>query len=239
MRSFFEAGKELLFPARCLGCDQQLPLGWQLPIFCPSCLDEISLIRSPLCPNCGLPLNSGLDHFCGDCLKKTFAFDLARAAVAYQGPITPLILSLKFGGQLTGLSTMAHLASASAGFADLSEPDLILPVPLHPQRLRERGFNQALVLGRSCFPARRKKIHAGLLIRKRATPPQTQLSGKERRKNLTQAFSITQPDMIRGKTILVIDDVFTTGSTVDECAKVLRRAGAKRIEVFTLARAIE
>jgi len=158
--------------------------------------------------------------------------------VQYREPVTSLVSALKFHGNLTVLATLAYLACNSMGMADLSEPDIILPVPLHPKRLRERHFNQSALIARACFPGKRQKIAPDVLVRHRATPPQTGLRGSERRKNLSGAFSLNTPKQIQGKGILLIDDVFTTGSTVNECAKVLRRAGAKRIEVFTLARAI-
>ena len=237
MTSFIAACKELLFPAFCLACGRQLS-SWRLPLLCSDCGAEVSLVRPPLCSCCGLPLNCGPDHFCGNCLAKTFAFDRARAALLYREPVISLIHSLKFAGQLTGLSTMAALARDTAGYRDLAAADLILPVPLHPQRLRERGFNQALLLARACFPEQSRMINVDLLVRRRATVPQTRLSGKERRRNLAAAFQITRPDSLKGKKILLIDDVFTTGSTVHECAATLRRAGAASIEIFTLARAL-
>ncbi len=237
MTSFIAACKELLFPAFCLACGRQLS-GWRLPLLCRDCGAEVPFVRPPLCPCCGLPCNSGPDHFCGNCLTKTFAFDRARAALLYREPVVSLIHSLKFAGHLTGLATMAALARDAAGYRDLAAPDLILPVPLHPQRLRERGFNQALLLARACFPEQSRKINVDLLVRRRATLPQTRLNGKERRRNLAAAFTVTRPDSLKNKKILLIDDVFTTGSTVHECAATLRRAGAARIEVFTLARAL-
>ncbi len=236
MTSFIAACKELLFPAFCLACGRQLS-SWRLPLLCGDCGAEVSFIRPPLCSCCGLPFNCGPDHFCGDCLAQTFAFDRARAALLYREPTISLIHSLKFAGQLTGLATMAALARDAAGYRDLAVPDLILPVPLHPQRLRERGFNQALLLGRACFPEQSRIINVDLLVRRRATLPQTRLSGKERRQNLAAAFTVTRPGSVKNKKILLIDDVFTTGSTVHECAVTLRRAGAARIEIFTIARA--
>lgn len=234
---FIEPLQELIFPSYCLECDQRLPCR-ELPVLCNDCLADISFLSSPACPCCGMPFLSGHDHFCGLCLKNTFAFDRARAAMQYKKPVTSLISALKFNGTLTGLATLAHLAVNSPGIKDLHEPDMILPVPLHIRRLRERQFNQALVIGKSCFPGYRSRIHTGVLVRHRATSPQTSLNGAARRKNLAGAFSLTNPETVRNKTILLIDDVLTTGSTVNECARVLRRAGARRIEVFTLARAI-
>lgn len=229
--------QELIFPSYCLDCNRRLPCR-EVPLLCGDCLAAIAYINSPRCTCCGTPFLAGHDHLCGLCLKKTFAFDLARSALHYREPITSLISSLKFHGTLTGLATLAHLARSAPGKEDLSEPDIILPVPLHPQRLRERKFNQALTISRVCFPEFKKRIAADLLLRHLATPPQTSLNGTERRKNLSGAFSLKNQLQVRNKKVLLIDDVFTSGSTVEECARVLRKAGTKRIEVFTVARAI-
>jgi ComF family protein len=235
VKSFLASCQELAFPSYCLGCQQRLP--WRrLPLFCDDCLSGITPISSPRCQCCGMGFAAGEDHLCGTCLQEVFAFDLARAALAYQPPITTLISALKFQGQLTGLATLAALARSSRGFQELSAPELILPVPLHPKRLRERGYNQALLLARACFPEHRTLIHPGVLQRNRATVPQTSLSGTLRRKNLFGAFSLIQPHMVNNRKILLVDDVFTTGSTVQECARILHRAGAARVEIFTLAR---
>jgi ComF family protein len=233
----FNSFQELVFPSFCLECEQRLPCR-ELPLLCNDCLSTIKYINSPKCTCCGTPFQTGQDHLCSQCMKKSFAFDFARSALYYREPITKLISALKFNGTLSGLATLAQLARSSRHIADLSQPDLILPVPLHIQRLRERKFNQALVISHACFPADKYKINGNILLRHKATSPQTALSGTERRKNLTGAFSLRSPEQIRDKTIVLVDDVFTTGSTVNECAKVLKKAGAKRIEVFTLARAL-
>lgn len=165
-------------------------------------------------------------------------FDRARAAFAYQEPIASLILSLKFGGQLAALDTLTALARRSAALTELAEPDCILPVPLHGGRLRQRGFNQAVAIARFCFPLWQKKIQPDLLRRSKARPAQMTLSGQDRRKNLVGAFFLSHPEKVRGCRVLLVDDVFTTGSTVNECSQVLRRADAASIEVFTLARSL-
>ena len=237
MSHFFDSLKELLFPAHCLECGCRLPC-WDLPLFCPDCLAGLDFIGSPRCRACGLPFQCGQDHLCGKCLTKPYAFDLARAAFHYRMPVISCISSLKFNGALTGVSTLANLARSSSGYRDMQKPDLILPVPLHNKRLRTRGFNQAIILAKACFPELKTCISTSLLFRNRPTPPQTNLSGSQRRKNLSGAFSVRHPELLQGKHILLFDDVFTTGSTVHECAKVLRKTGVKRIEVFTLARAV-
>jgi len=133
---------------------------------------------------------------------------------------------------------MAWLARRSAGYRELSVPEVIVPVPLHPTRLRERGFNQSLLLARSFFPKLRDRIAPHLLLRTRPTIPQSILSGPARRKNLQGAFAVPDGDSLRGRHVLLVDDVMTTGSTIGQCTRVLRRAGCRRIEVFVLAMAV-
>lgn len=111
-----------------------------------------------------------------------------------------------------------------------------MPVPLHVTRLRERGFNQAHLLARAFFPQQTNRIEATLLERTKKTEPQTRMSGAERRKNLKNAFRVNKPAMVFGKTVVLVDDVFTTGTTVNECARTLLRGGAKEVQVLTLAR---
>lgn len=235
VRSYLSACRELVFPPFCLACERRLPSD-RLPLLCDDCRTRIPFIRSPICPCCGLPHTGGTDHPCGICLTKPYSFSLARAAVLYHPPVAPLISALKFKGQMTCLTSLARLAVTSPGFRELSKPDLILPVPLHAKRLRQRGFNQSLVLARCCFPGNKGIIDPAALIKIRPTVPQTQLSGTDRRRNVSGSFSVKQPHKVKNKKILLIDDVFTTGSTVNECARTLRRAGAKQVEIFTLAR---
>ena len=181
---------------------------------------------------------TGIDHLCPICLKNGYHFDRARSLLLYKQPASDLVLRLKFGGQLSGLHTFASLVAGSTCLGDLGVPDYIVPVPLHDGRIRQRGFNQATLLARGCFPQWQAKIHLNILRRNRASTPQAQLSGKQRRKNLRNAFSVQPKVDIKDTAILLVDDVLTTGSTVNECAHVLRKAGAKRIEVFTLARSL-
>ena len=235
--SFSTALRNLLFPARCLACDRQLERSSR-PQICDDCRPLFSPIVSPLCPGCGKPYPAGEDHFCEDCLLDHFAFDRARAVFLYREPVKSLLLSLKFGRSLTGLATLGMLAQQAGAETLFREPDLLLPVPLHLKRLRSRGFNQSLLLARTCFPAWRDKISPDTLLRLQETTPQTRLSGRARRTNLKGAFGVSKPGIIRGKRILLVDDIFTTGSTLHECAKILRQAGALQIEAFTLARAL-
>ncbi|MFP7754500.1 double zinc ribbon domain-containing protein [Thermodesulfobacteriota bacterium B35] len=235
--SLLAGARDLLFPAFCLGCGCPLPTG-SLPLLCPDCRGSLIFGRSPCCTCCGLPFAAGSDHLCGHCLRNQPGFDLARFALHYCGPVPRLIQDLKFHGLTTPLATMACLVRNSGVARHLAEPDLLLPVPLHPARLRRRGFNQSLLIARACFPRWRSRIDPDLLIRRRPTVPQTSLTGTSRRRNLRGAFALYRDRRLDNRRVLLVDDVFTTGSTVRECVAVLRRAGAVRIEVFTLSRSL-
>lgn len=237
MPSYVEALKDLLFPPHCLGCARRLNSS-QPPLLCPDCWRYVNVLGPPWCPCCGLPFSQGADHLCGDCLQHTYFFACARSLCAYQPPISSLILALKFAQTLTGLASLKALVQ-QASFSDhFSKPDLVLPVPLHPVRLRQRGFNQALTIAQSCFPQWWQRNNNNILIRIHNTQPQSQLTGAKRRVNLNKAFAICKPHAIKDQKILLVDDVFTTGSTVNACAKVLLAAGARRVEVFTVARSL-
>ena len=229
--------QDVLFPARCLACETLLGR-YRLPLLCSDCVSRLVPLVSPLCLCCGMPFEAGEDHLCGNCLAGKSPFDLIRSAFSYQEPLVTLIHQVKFGRRLTGLATLGVLARNSSAWSSFSRPDLILPVPLHCRRLRQRGFNQSLLLARSCFPGWKDRIAAAGLRRIRDTIPQTDLTGKERRKNLKGAFCLNVSGGVAGKSILLVDDVFTTGSTVVECSRILQKAGAARVEVFTLARAL-
>ena len=235
--SLFADVQDLLFPARCLACEALLGRH-RLPLLCRDCSARLVPLASPLCRCCGTPFATGEDHLCGNCLAGKPPFDLVRSAFSYQEPLTGLIHQVKFGRRLTALATLGLLARNSCACSDLCRPDLILPVPLHVRRLRQRGFNQSLLLARTCFPEWQDRIAAAGLKRIRNTTPQTDLSGRERRKNLKGAFCLNVAGGVAGKKVLLVDDVLTTGSTIAECSRILEKGCAARVEVFTLARAL-
>ncbi len=235
--SFSRSLKDLFFPCRCPGCGTPLA-GSAPPRLCHSCRAALLPLSSPLCTCCGIPFAAGTDHLCGDCLNNRFAFDRARSLFFYQQPISTLLMDLKFRGRQSGLATLGALAAQARVDQMFSKADLVIPVPLHLERLRQRGFNQALLLARTCLPGPDNNIGVDLLQRHRATPPQIKLDGRARRRNLKGAFTVVWPEKIKGRTILLVDDVHTTGATLHECAKTLKKAGALRVEAFTLARAL-
>lgn len=231
---------ELLFPSTCLNC--RCPLSpATMPMFCPECLGQIELVSGPLCLGCGrqFPKAAGGAHYCGLCLSGQYHFDRARAVAIYSEPFSQVIHRFKYQGKTHGLATFRALLELAPEAAISAPPDLILPVPLHDRKLRQRGFNQAVLLARAFFPQERRLIRTDLLVRQINTEPQTSLSGKARRQNLKNAFALREPELVLGKRIALVDDVFTTGTTVNECARVLKKAGALRVEVLTLARVRE
>jgi len=204
---------------------------------CPACEDKVEWVASPLCPRCGrvFPVPEEADHLCGPCQTDPPPFARARAATLYdeEGPSGQAIKRFKYSRRLDMLPVMHHWLKRPLCLELVQEADLLAPVPLHPSRLRQRGFNQALLLAQA-FPG--VSLERELLTRQRHTPPQAGLNPKERRNNVKGAFEVPRPGLVKGKRILLIDDVFTTGATVKECAQVLRRAGAREVDVLTVAR---
>ncbi|HIJ89385.1 MAG: ComF family protein [Desulfobulbaceae bacterium] len=239
MKLFFKALLDLLLPSFCLSCEKPLGPSPEL-LFCPDCLERLHHIQSPLCPCCGRTylVAAGGDHHCGICLATPRHFNRARALFLYEEPIKKVIHRFKYRGMTTCLPSFARVAHNLPQLAEMAGADWIVPVPLHPSRLQERGFNQALLLARALFPKDRR-ISSSLLVRSHPTEPQTSFNGKARRTNLKNVFAVVKPQKVAGKKILLIDDVFTTGTTVNECARVLKKCGATEVMVLTLARVKE
>jgi ComF family protein len=207
---------DIIFPKCCLACNISLK-GCGVISFCHTCREGIRYVQGPYCTICGKPFakSAGETHLCSYCLKNRWHFSKARAVVCYEGPVVEALKTFKYYGRMYGLETFATLTFEYFQPNPLPRPDLILPVPLHVMRLRKRGFNQALVLSRKLFPQYRKIIDPYTLIRHKRTTSQTGLNGKERRRNVKNAFKVKRPDNILNKKILLVDDVFTTGATVN------------------------
>ena len=227
---------DFFLPRLCVFCGETVE-GEALASVCQACEAKVERVASPLCPCCGrlFPNRDGDDHLCGPCQTEPPPFSRARAAALYDedGPSGQAIKRFKYNRRQDMLPVMHHWLKQSLCLELVKEADLIAPVPLHPSRLRQRGFNQALLLAQA-FPE--VPLERELLVRQRHTPPQAGLNPRERRDNVKGAFAVPRPDLVKGKRILLIDDVFTTGATVRECARVLRRAGAREVDVLTVAR---
>jgi ComF family protein len=231
---------DLIFPPRCITCGELLERHGPLP-FCPPCRAGIRFIGSPLCPRCGTPFPAaeGEDHLCGECLITERPYAVARSVGRYEETLLTAIHRFKYRGK-TGIGDL--LGGIMADFAekiwDMKAFERILPVPLHRRRLRERGFNQAVILARGLSKRFNIPLDFTVLRRDLFTPPQVGLDRKQRSANVQGAFTVTHPERIFGRRLLLVDDVYTTGSTLTECARVLIRAKAEAVAVLTMARAV-
>lgn len=179
------------------------------------------------------------DHLCGECLLGHYRFDAARSAALYEGPVRRGILQLKFGGRLHWAPALGRLAASRPETRALLErSDAVFPVPMHLRRVRRRGFNQAALIARFAARSCNRPLKVGVLIRSRHTQPQTRLSRRERLRNVRGAFVVVDKEAVRGKAVLLIDDVFTTGTTLSECADALKNAGAVWVGAVTVARVV-
>lgn len=236
LRRLWDGFLDLLLPPRCLSCGVTVPV---LGTLCVACWREITFLGAPCCACCGYPFDFdlGSNGLCGACAAHAPAFDRARAVMRYDDSSRELVLALKHGDRLHLAPTLAQWMRR-AGAELLAEADLLVPVPLHWTRLFARRYNQAAVLALAMARPEGLAVSADCLIRRRRTPSQGRKNALARRRNVAGAFALRREGEVRGKRILLIDDVLTTGATVEECARVLKRAGAAGVDVLALARAV-
>jgi ComF family protein len=233
----FQAAVSLLYPPTCTVCRKQVRAGEYL---CDDCERNIVRITPPFCETCSEPFDGSINttFACANCAHRTIHFDAAVAAYRGRGIVRDVIHEFKYNRQIY----LRHLVARWLGYALLDRRlrsrrfDIIVPVPLHPARQRERGFNQAALL--SELLSRQTSIGCSALLKRiRYTTTQTALDRSERMENLHNAFRLRKNADVRGLRVLLIDDVLTTGSTLSECARVLKRAGATSVHAATAARA--
>ena len=254
----FQAIRDLVLPDRCMGCGIYLPSDpGQEPLaacFCRSCITlPLPRFLPPYCPCCGCLLPKGSpdagdleNHLCESCLKSRPKISRVRAAFVYEGIIRTAVGLLKYKGRVRLAGPLSHyLFNSFEQHFMADDIDLVVPVPLHVSRAWERQFNQAVLLVRG-FPKlfRRRygtapawTVRADLLSRHRATLSQTGLHQRAREKNLKKAFAVKTASPVRGKRILLIDDVYTSGATCRAAASCLTAAGARQVDALVLARA--
>ncbi|WP_179131316.1 ComF family protein [Candidatus Entotheonella palauensis] len=233
---------DFILPPFCCVCEASTT-GAPIPWVCRTCWDNIPYIKPPLCHQCGAPFAAPPEgiasplHRCETCLSHPPAFAQARAVGLYHGTLQHIIHVMKYRsvyGLNRPLAQLLHHQFAAC-WTPISI-DVLVPVPLHRRRLWQREFDQALALARHLSQAVQIPCEAEALIRQRYTQSQVGLNLMERDQNVRGAFAVQRPQAIRGKAVLLIDDVYTTGATVKECTRVLRRAGAEWVGVYTLAR---
>lgn len=232
------------FPPACFGCTT--PLSWEKrgadpSFFCKDCRSSLLPLVSPICPACGIPHTTGQkDYLCRHCLKSPPSFSKARSAFRFEGSLMDMVHGFKYNGRVFLARPFgAFLDSAfQEHWEDL--PDRVVVVPMRKEKRIRRGMNPAEVLARSWFDRRRKRgvplpvLDTTTLVRTRKTPSQTGLSRRQRRANVRNSFGCTR--RLPGDTVLLVDDVMTTGATADACAQKLVAAGATSVSVLTLAR---
>jgi len=229
---------DLLYPRRCGACGCGLGTGERL--FCRGCRDSVTRLTGRCCSICGrqLPDGSGDDHPCGACLKSRPHYDMARAEVRYEGAVMEAIKMYKYRPMRSLKGYLGGYAADCAAKC-FKGVDVVAAVPLHKIRLGHRGFNQSLFLAEAAARAAGARLSLSGLARTRHTRPQVGLDHSERARNVRGAFSVVRPDEFMGMDVLLVDDVYTTGETVKECARVLKAAGAGKVLVLTVARAAE
>ncbi|HWN95831.1 MAG TPA: ComF family protein [Methylomirabilota bacterium] len=204
------------------------------------CRSQVRVIEPPFCDRCGLPFEGEIDSRfeCTNCREMELHFSAARSAVAARAPVLEAIHHYKYDGQMWFEEFLAELLIDGAlQWCQDDSCDVLVPVPLYPVKEREREFNQAERLARRLGAALNVPVDSRLLKRIIPTPTQTRLSRKQRADNMRSAFALRRPQKLAGKSVVLIDDVFTTGATTSACAKVLLKAGAENVSVWTVARA--
>ncbi len=240
---------DILFPIVCPSCGKsQL----KKEKFCESCLSDIRFINNwEFCGKCGVPFgyihnqdkdNSALEsdninHLCSKCVKDSYSFKKARSIAIYEGNLRELIISFKYEGKLSFGKLLLEILKTNFP-NDLDEFDSVVPVPLHIDKLRHREYNQSVILASGIAKYKGSKCDLFGLKRIRDTVPQIEIKNEsERRRNVKGAFSIAKDKSYKDESVLIVDDVFTSGSTSNECSKMLLKSGAYKVQVLTLTRA--
>jgi len=238
--SLFSSVLDYLFPPYCLICESP-ELYQEGCLICKSCMGSFPFITHPFCPRCGKPFltESDRDHLCGDCLTHEPYYDTVRALGRLEGILKKIIHQFKYKHKFAMGNILSVLLDACPiNVINFSSYDLLIPVPLHRSRLRERGFNQAVIVGKVLQNKYKVPMKRMALQRSVYTVPQVKLRGKDRKNNVRNAFKVKDSTLVRNKSTLLLDDVFTTGATMNECARVLKDAGAFRVDGFVVARAV-
>lgn len=235
MLNWFSLLLNAILPPRCLSCGKVI---FSEDSLCAECFRNINFITEPVCQHCGTPLPDSVSRgiLCPSCLTVRDPFRFCRSAVLYDDFSKKLILDFKFSDHLENKILLSRWLYQAGKDIFANGTDLIIPVPLHYTRLIKRKYNQSAILADELSKLSSIPVDYKTLKKLKHTRPQVSCNGKERMINIRHAFEVTKNEDIKNKRVVLIDDVYTTGSTLKECAKVLKRAGAKSVDALTVAR---
>jgi len=237
LRAFYHSFCDLLFPHNCIFCKKYLPHTGRDVGLCPDCQNAIKKNVPPFCQRCSRHLLEPAQGLCPDCLHYQPHFDCAWGATYYNDMMKRLVHLFKYGNKTALRHHFSHLIFSFMESYQINarQFDMIAPIPLHPARFRERGYNQSQILADSLARKFSLPVSLNNLIRTRNTRNQAHLGQKERWTNIKAAFRIKRPSEFQGKTVLIVDDLMTTGATASEASRVLKETGARKVGVLTLA----
>lgn len=237
MLTFFQKIIDAVLPPRCIKCGKILN---GEPGLCPECFNRIDFISKPYCSKCGIPFEKAErsdNLLCGKCIKeKRSPFRMNRSAMRYDDNSKNLVLSFKFMDRTENAAVLAKWMKIAGEDIWAEGVDVLVPVPLHYTRLIKRKYNQSALLCAELSKLTGIPVNYNSVVRHLKTRPQVEFSGKERVRNIKGAFCIRHPEQIQGKRVVLVDDVMTTGSTLKECASVIKKAGAASVDTLTAAR---
>lgn len=225
---------EILFPRKCPVCGRIIePKG---ALICPPCRRRVSLVSGPTCFRCGKELLSEDAEYCDDCARHPHRFTSGVVLMNYDSVARKILSDLKYHNKRDNADYLAAEAAVQLGEEiEQMQADMLIPVPVHPRRKRVRGFNQAELLARRLGARLEIPVRTDLLKRVKNTLPQKELGSAARLNNLLKAFAVRKTDELAGKTVILVDDIYTTGSTAEACTRVLLEGGAKKVYLVNMA----
>ncbi|MCA1962012.1 MAG: ComF family protein [Desulfomonile sp.] len=238
LTALMRAVADLILPRTCSFCESAAPLESN-EVLCSACRGALREIAPPLCQKCGLPVQTLLPdgpEFCGRCLSSSPVFGAARYGFSYEESLRLAILRFKFyGGLSLGSALASLLTEAFDRHFNRQAYDVIVPMPIHPRRLIERGFNQAVILAEGLSAAIGIPVDRTSFCKIKDTPPQVGLTEAQRAANLRGSFAVSRPERLKGRRVLLVDDVCTTGSTIAYAAQTISKTAPARVDVLALA----